>query len=113
MTVTDPALLALGRNGANDFALESTGDVAWALMHVETPNMAMEATLFDAGGGNDAGNRNPDICAVGSQTNAQRDQFEWLGGGEDCDDGPNNGPNDACSASCTINGGGRGRPMSG
>ncbi len=102
LNVTDPALLSLGHNGVNVVEMQATGVLAWASVHIETPEFATESTLFDAGGGNDAGNRNPDLCAAGSQDGAGVGTSMALGGGEECDDGNTNN-DDACSNTCQIN----------
>ena len=98
VAVTDPALLALGTNGQNTFRVQTGGELAWAVVHVETPIMATEMMLWGEGGWNGSG----DLCAAGSQASVDQTNDLWLDGGEECDDGNTNN-DDACSNDCESN----------
>jgi len=116
IAVTDPALLALGKTGTENLAVRTSGELSWAVSSVTTPFSSGENKVWDIQGDLDPTHRPTDMCASGAQNGVAGEiQIVPQGGlcsscgngiveaSEQCDDGANNGPNDPCSASCTIN----------
>jgi cysteine-rich repeat protein len=102
VAVTDPRLLALGTVGIDHLRVETTGELAWARRQMETRWWQSDATLWDAGGGDDDLLQTPDLCAAGAQAgvSATTDFGISRWEGEDCDDGNTVG-GDGCSADCS------------
>ncbi len=99
LTITDPALRAASVNGTNWFEMSIDGELAWTLASIRTRDMSLNTSLWDWGGGNDAVNMNPDLCAAGALSGFSLGAAIDLSGGETCDDG-NNVDGDGCSSTC-------------
>ena len=84
------------------FEVRTNGEVAWAVINSRSPNGDSEWVAFDAGGGSDAENRNPDLCAAGTQTGIDGYWSYDASQGEECDDG-NTVDDDSCSNGCKLN----------
>jgi cysteine-rich repeat protein len=82
--------------------LHATGDLAWAVVNSNYPGGAWNGVMFDADGGSDGENQNPDLCSAGSQPGVGVAWSYDKGAGEECDDG-NTVDDDACSNTCRIN----------
>jgi cysteine-rich repeat protein len=115
VSVTAPALLELVKNGDNNFAVHTTGELAWATVHIVTPTQDSTQKVYDSNGDYDPAHQPTDLCAAGAQLGVESVTDMQLGGGgvcntcgngvvepfEQCDDG-NTIDGDGCSHACAI-----------
>ena len=103
LSVTDPALLALGNNGGNILELHTAAEIAWAVAHYESPSGPGDAFLVDYGSNGAAQYRRPNLCTNGSFQGYGVGVTMTLAGAEQCDDGNSNGvENDPCANNCRL-----------
>jgi cysteine-rich repeat protein len=103
LTVTNPAFLALGKNGNNVVEVHTAAEISWAIAHHESPSGPGDDFLVDYGSNGAAEYRRPNLCTNGSQQGAGIAVGMTLAGGEQCDDGNSNGVGtDPCSTNCTL-----------
>jgi cysteine-rich repeat protein len=103
ITVPSSILAETGKLGVGAaFEVGTGGEVAWVVINVQGTPWNNEWVAFDAGGGSDAENRNPDLCESGTQVGIGGSWRYDAGMGEECDDG-NSVDDDSCSNTCKLN----------
>jgi cysteine-rich repeat protein len=99
--VTNPTLLAYGRNGVNIFRATTDGDISWASVEVQTLSTGGDYTIWTMDQNNENA-RPTDMCSFGFQSELPGSGLAMgIGEGENCDDG-NTVSGDGCSSTCMI-----------
>ncbi|MBL8624408.1 MAG: tandem-95 repeat protein [Myxococcales bacterium] len=102
--VTDPAVLALITDGANQVHVTMPGGLfAWLVASVTVDGAPQEVVIFDAAPAGDAEARTADVCvaAFASDPDVTTTATFDLVASEQCDDGDDTDPLDGCHA-CVL-----------
>jgi cysteine-rich repeat protein len=103
LSVPSALLAETGKLGTGaELEMRSDGEVAWIIIKSRTPDFDGEWVAFDANGGVDGDNRNPDLCAAGTQIGIDGVWSYDASMGEECDDG-NTVDDDSCTNACKLN----------
>jgi hypothetical protein len=103
LPVTNPAFLALGKNGNNVVEVHTAAEISWAVVHYDSPSGPGDVFVIDYGSNGAAQYRRPNLCTNGSYQGQEVGVPMTLAGAEQCDDGNSNGVgNDPCASNCTL-----------
>jgi hypothetical protein len=103
LPVTNPAFLALGKNGNNVVEVHTAAEISWAVVHYDSPSGPGDVFVIDYGSNGAAQYRRPNLCTSGSYQGQEVGTTMTLAGAEQCDDGSSNGAvNDPCTSNCTL-----------
>ena len=101
--MTNPAFLALGKNGDNIVEVHTAAEISWAVAHYDSPSGPGDGFVIDYGSNGAAQYRRPNLCTNGSYQGREVAVPMTLAGAEQCDDGNSNGAaSDSCASNCTL-----------